>query len=57
MLVELIEVCANLFAIIGTIFVVTFVEHGQDGLATSKVRSMRIHMRFKYFEEFLGFHR
>ena len=40
LLVQLIEICFDLFIVIGIMFVVALVEHGQDGLAISEVRWM-----------------
>ena len=37
LLVELVEIRTNLLVVIGIVFVVTFVEHSQNGLSIAKV--------------------
>ena len=50
LLVELVEVRLYLLIVIGIIFVIAFVEHGQDGLSIAKVRGMHLNIGFQCFK-------
>ena len=56
LLVELMEVRTDLFVIVGIVFVVAFVEHGQDGVAVPKVWWMLCNVPFQSFQEFFHVH-
>ena len=49
LLVQLIEVRADLFVVVGIVFVVTFVEHGEDRLTDLEVRWMGFNVKFQCF--------
>lgn len=52
LLVELVEIRTNLLVVIGIVFVVTFVEHSQNGLSIAKVWWMLCNMPFQSFQKF-----
>ena len=50
LLIELIEVCLYLLIIVGIMFVVALVEHGQDRLPISKIWWVGFNVRFYCFQ-------
>ena len=56
LLVELMEAHADLFVIVGIIFVMALVEHGQDGFIVPKVRWMLCNMLFQGFQELFHYY-
>ena len=49
--IEFIEVCFDLFVVVGVILVVAFVEHGQHGIAISVAGWMLLDMGFQGFKK------
>ena len=56
LLVELMEVRTDLLVIVGIVFVVAFVEHGEDRLTVPEVWWMLRNMPFQNFQEFFHGH-
>jgi transposase len=47
---ELVEACTDLLVVIGIVFVVAFVEHGEDRLTVPEVRWMGFDVGFQKFK-------
>ena len=51
LLVQLIEVCFNLLVVIGTVFVVAFIEHSQNRFTITVVGWVLLNVGFQGFKE------